>query len=267
MRPYFWLPWDKPFPPLTDEVIHEVEDKLGVKLPESYLEVMRARNGGLLRFARYLAPTGYDWKCIGVEKFEAISFDTIFKSTWNSKILSEIWGIPLKLVVLSSDGHRHVALDYRSSPPDSAPSVIFLDDVEPDKVFWLAPNFETFVDSLLDGIWSHVIGFVGVGEEIDPLKDRINRLLEVDLRRRVLPNQSVVYEDQKEEWESTLESYAELSLQKNTPSYYPWFPQCDWLFFYDVKDYPIAEDVWQKVSQNCGYEAIKVHTPVCIEDY
>ena len=40
-------------PPLTDEMIRSAESRLGYKLPESYLDVIRIKNGGSLKRSRF----------------------------------------------------------------------------------------------------------------------------------------------------------------------------------------------------------------------
>ncbi|MCM3281123.1 SMI1/KNR4 family protein [Exiguobacterium sp. MER 193] len=35
-------------PDLTEEILRDVESRLGVKLPESYIELIRTQNGGFI---------------------------------------------------------------------------------------------------------------------------------------------------------------------------------------------------------------------------
>src|SRR5687767_3040881 len=63
MRDYFWLPPAKEFThaPLTDEQIAAAEELLGVRLPQAYIEIIRAQNGGYLRFDTYPSPEPTNW--------------------------------------------------------------------------------------------------------------------------------------------------------------------------------------------------------------
>jgi hypothetical protein len=38
-------------PPLTEAVIRDTEIRLGVRLPKSYLDILKQQNGGYLRFS------------------------------------------------------------------------------------------------------------------------------------------------------------------------------------------------------------------------
>jgi hypothetical protein len=44
-------------PPLTDEMVHAAEASVGYKLPESYLGLLRVRNGGTPRRCCFPTPT------------------------------------------------------------------------------------------------------------------------------------------------------------------------------------------------------------------
>jgi hypothetical protein len=60
----------------------------------------------------------------------------------------EEWGMPEGIVLLSSEGHTSIALDYRASGPSGPPTVAWI-DVEMGEEAQLAESFEAFVAALV----------------------------------------------------------------------------------------------------------------------
>ena len=58
-------------PPLTDEMVRAAERTLGVRLPESYLRLLRVRNGGYVRRGCFPVPPTAD------EPEEPVRIETI----------------------------------------------------------------------------------------------------------------------------------------------------------------------------------------------
>ena len=82
--------------------------------------------------------------------------------------------MPKGIVLLSGDEHTWVALDYRSCGPTGEPSITWFDNEMEEEVA-LAPNFQAFLDGLVDGDHRHIFGFVGVGETADQLLAGLQR--------------------------------------------------------------------------------------------
>jgi hypothetical protein len=121
-------------PPLTDEAVAEAERKIGHRLPEAYLALLRVQNGGYIRYGlpesvheviagigpHYPSLTDFDWEGVG----ECISF--------------ELDG----LVPFDGDGHWHMCLDYRGGR--SVPAVTHA-DIECDAETLVAETFEGYL--------------------------------------------------------------------------------------------------------------------------
>lgn len=130
--------------PVSEAIINKAEEELGVKLPQSYLQLLREQNGGAIRSNAHPASEPNNWAedhvqidyLMGIEEGEGILA---------SAYLIEEWDMPKGLVLLSGDGHSWVALDYRLTREN--PSVIYIDN-ESGQLFELAPSFEVFLEGL-----------------------------------------------------------------------------------------------------------------------
>ena len=121
--------------PINDELIKKAEEVLNVKLPESYINLLKEQNGGTLRLDAHPTSEPNSWADdhVNVSGLYGISFDEN-----ESSILEN-------LVLLSGDGHTWIALDYRNVAEN--PPVIFIDN-EVEQIIELAPNFESFLQNL-----------------------------------------------------------------------------------------------------------------------
>lgn len=165
MREHLWRtpPGAAMRPPVTDDAVRDAQRRLGVKLLTSYVELLKVRNGGYLRYDSHPAavPTSWATDHVGVEHIMGIGpgpAGNILDTPW----LVEEWGMPEGLVLLSGDGHTWIALDYRSCGPSGEPSVVWIDN-ELDEEVRLAPDFQTFLDGLVPGNHRHVFGLEIIG--------------------------------------------------------------------------------------------------------
>jgi len=146
-------------PPLSDELVAAAEAILGLRLPRSYLALMKVCNGGALK-AGLGCPTRVptSWAPDHVSPREingipAVGEVDIDDPYWcgdgilMTRYMTREWGLPEHLVLLTGDGHDWIALDYRASGPEGEPSVAWI-DVEVGQELQLAPTFAAFVDSL-----------------------------------------------------------------------------------------------------------------------
>ena len=134
-------------PPLTDELVHQAETTLGVKLPESLLDLLRESNGGFLK-RRHFGQ---------IENGEHVEMSLVTGIGWRhgldgelgSLYMSAEWEYPEGLLWLDGDGHCGVFLDYRTCGPHGEPSVVWY-DTEDDEPYphQIAPTFETFLSQL-----------------------------------------------------------------------------------------------------------------------
>ncbi len=137
-------------PPLNDEDVLQAESKLGYRLPEAYLELLRERNGGTpirccfpMAVATSWAPdhvaidailgVGGEW---GIDGADGLG---------SADMIAE-WGYPDVGVVIChtpSGGHDAVMLDYSRCGRGGEPSVVYIDEDRSVKL--MAPSFESFL--------------------------------------------------------------------------------------------------------------------------
>ena len=133
--------------PINDELIKKAEEVLNVKLPESYINLLKEQNGGTLRLDVHPTPKPNSWADdhVNVSGLYGISFNENESSILESRYLIREWEMPENIVLLSGDGHTWIALDYRNVAEN--PPVIFIDN-EVEQIIELAPNFESFLQNL-----------------------------------------------------------------------------------------------------------------------
>ncbi|MBM7690745.1 hypothetical protein JOC77_000148 [Peribacillus deserti] len=130
--------------PLTDEMVKKAEEELKVKLPESYIKILKEQNGGYINYDSHPSDTPNSWADdhVNVEHILGIGEEN---GILESAYLIEEWDLPKNVVLVTGDGHSWIALDYRNTKVD--PPVIFI-DVDLELIFELAPNFESFLNGL-----------------------------------------------------------------------------------------------------------------------
>jgi hypothetical protein len=147
--------WDGPS--LTFELVKVAEGSLGVKLPQSYIDVLAVRNGGYLHLNSYLAVTGSGVRRFSIPALMGIggthSIDSMRNGVCLSDFLLNQWHYPNLGVVICHFGHAGVVLDYSSSGPFGEPSVKFA-DVEGWGVLEVSSVANDFA-TLLSGLTVH----------------------------------------------------------------------------------------------------------------
>ncbi|MFV5997946.1 SMI1/KNR4 family protein [Streptomyces sp. NPDC056231] len=138
-------------PPLTDEVVAEAEQTLGVALPLSLLDLLRVENGGEVSSDWNAFPTDQptSWSADHVPFGElmGIGHRERMVSLLDTPYLVEEWDLPSPVVLISGDGHYWIALDYRECGRQGQPSVTWL-DTDLDMELRLAADFRSFVEGL-----------------------------------------------------------------------------------------------------------------------
>lgn len=143
-------------PALTQATVAEAERALGLRLPESLLDLLRVQNGGGVTADRdafpTIQPTSWSEDHIPFTELMGIGTDGHGLSLLDTPYLVEEWGLPSPVVLLSGDGHYWIGLDYRACDESAEPSVTWFDS-ESGTELPLAADFRTFVEGLQPMVW------------------------------------------------------------------------------------------------------------------
>lgn len=139
------------FEPLSDEMIEEAEEKIGVKLPSSYIGILKQQNGGYINFNAHPSniPTSWADDHVNIDHIYGIGTGEEI-GILDSAYLIQEWDLPENVVLISGDGHSWIALDYREGKTE--PTVIFI-DVDDEQTVELASSFEVFLNGLT--VWKY----------------------------------------------------------------------------------------------------------------
>lgn len=140
-------------PPLGEGMVENAERELGVKLPASYIELLRTQNGGVpVRRCFYTDfPTSWSEDHFAISAIRGIGGEWgIDASIGGSDYLIREWEYPDIGVVAfhtPSGGHDAVMLDYSRNGRSEPPGVIYVDE---DRIVRpVADSFENFIDGLV----------------------------------------------------------------------------------------------------------------------
>lgn len=144
-------------PAPSDALIASVEEELGgYRLPDSYVELARMHNGGMLQRDCYPMdePTSWAADHIRISGFYALGRT----ATWSlcgdlgSTFMREEWGYPdigIGIADTPSAGHEQIMLDYRECGRRGEPRVVHVDQEADYRITPVAPDFATFVRGLV----------------------------------------------------------------------------------------------------------------------
>ena len=172
----FWDEIDERPKELTDKMVENAEKQLGYKLPKSYIELLKSRNGGYPVNTCYPTNEKTSWADdhIEIETIYGIGIENGIDNEYGSNYLIEAWEYPaIGILICScpSGGHDVVMLDYSDCGKDGEPKVVHIDmeteNGEP-KITVLAQNFETFVKGLKPDI-----EFETTTEDDDPTSPKV----------------------------------------------------------------------------------------------
>ncbi len=269
MREHLWrTPFDSAKQhALSDEMVRDAEQRLGVKLPAAYIDILKVQNGGYLRYDTYPSPVPTSWSRdhIGVDHIMGIGPGEA-GDILATPYLVEEWEMPKGIVLLSGDGHTWVALDYRTCGPTGEPSVTWFDNEMEEEVA-LAPNFQTFVDGLVDGDHRHIFGFVGVGETADQLLAGLGQAFNTSFTSST-PFPS--FSGPLSAWNRYMDRERDLWVYPNKDAagddHYPDHPECDWLLACEIRR-DEAERVAALIAEHVPYPAVLLHRPPWLLEY
>lgn len=132
-------------PEITNIEIEQAEKLFGVKLPASYLDLMREKNGGTLLYNSFSSKKVEDGFLI-IDYLLGVSLEDGIGET---PYMIDEWELPSEIILLSGDGHSWVVLDYRNYSGENPP-ISFI-DVEVNKDVKIAKDFTDFVTHLQKG--------------------------------------------------------------------------------------------------------------------
>ncbi|OZS77799.1 hypothetical protein CF394_08575 [Tetzosporium hominis] len=130
--------------PLTNKMVKEAEENLKVKLPKSYINLLKTQNGGYINYDSFptKVPTSWAEDHIHVDYLFGIAEN---KGILQSAYLIQEWDLPKDIVLISGDGHSWVALDYRKT--NEEPPILYI-DAESNQVIEIARSFKPFIKGL-----------------------------------------------------------------------------------------------------------------------
>ncbi len=145
--------WDSNYnsnPPLNHEMIQQAEDELGLKLPDSFLALLKIQNGGYTKGFAFPMTEKTTWadNHVPLNELFGIVLDKKANSSQNimlSGYMTKEWDLPDKQILLTGDGHWWITLDYRQG---SIPTVRWIDS-ECGEDIHIANSFYDFYDGLV----------------------------------------------------------------------------------------------------------------------
>jgi hypothetical protein len=143
--------------PLTDAMVREAEQELGFRLPASYIELMKHRNGGIpvKKCHRTRERSSWAEDHIAINGIYGLDRDREYSlcGYFCSRFWETEWEYPhigIYICDCPSAGHDMVCLDYRYCGPDGEPQVVHIDNESDNKITFVARNFESFIRGLDD---------------------------------------------------------------------------------------------------------------------
>jgi len=154
----FWYSAYQPNADLTPEMVKKAETILGIKLPAAFINLLHIQNGGETQGLVCPTTVKTSWadNHVPFDEMFGIAFldtepqeeatETSAFNIMDTADLTKEWGLPAKQIVINSDGHCSITLDYRLD--ENAPVVSWI-DVDSEEDIPLAPNFEAFINQLI----------------------------------------------------------------------------------------------------------------------
>jgi hypothetical protein len=134
--------------PIDDEIIKKAEKILGVRLPLSFISLMKEQNGGELTYPYFMLPDREGKYHLNIDP---IHFEEDDVSILSSRELLEDAKIPKEFVVLWTDFHHWLVMDYRNTKVN--PTIKYIqEDYSTDEMSWkyikMADTFNDFLKQL-----------------------------------------------------------------------------------------------------------------------
>lgn len=112
----YLLEGGKPNPRLTEKMIVTAEKILGYKLPIYYLDILRELNGGYLHKFEFEHDEEIEGQgdSVCIPEIFGIGYEGGIDGKHGSQYLIQEWNYPDTGIVISSEGHTAIMLDYSS---------------------------------------------------------------------------------------------------------------------------------------------------------
>lgn len=144
--------------PPTRELIASLEEELGgYRLPDSYLALMTAHNGGVPSRVCFPMPEATSWADDHIEITGIRGVGRTRRQSLGGEFGSRFWidmweypDIGVYFADTPSAGHDLLALDYRACGRRGEPTVVHVDQEGDFAITLVAENFEAFVTGLVD---------------------------------------------------------------------------------------------------------------------
>lgn len=136
---------------ITDVIIRNVEERLGYKLPGSYIELIKTKNGGTPINTCFPTKEPTCW----AEDHIEISGICGVTGSWgllDALDMKEDWEYPnIGIIICQSPsaGHDAIMLDYRNIETEDEPKVVHVEVEDKPKITYLCDTFEEFIKGLV----------------------------------------------------------------------------------------------------------------------
>lgn len=131
------------FEQLTLAVLEKVEKNLHVKLPNTYIDLMKQHNGGTLAYTTLISSRLPD----GEAEIDEIKGIDLEEGIIESNYLTNEWELDSKLIIFAGDGNYWLAFDYRKHDSNE-PAVVYIEEDTDNKPIKIAKNFALFLKKL-----------------------------------------------------------------------------------------------------------------------
>lgn len=132
---------------LDENKVKEVENSIGYKLSNSYIEFLKIQNGG------YLSENfGECWlrAIFGISKDEKSIYDGL-ENLFDDSIVE--WNYPNTLIPFgeTQSGHDWYAMDYSDVSKNEEPKIVRVETEDNNKKYFVANNFKEFINMVYSG--------------------------------------------------------------------------------------------------------------------
>lgn len=154
--------------PLSDKMIQAVQAAIRYKLPDSYIELLRSRNGGIPIKKNHRTSQPTSWAPDHIAITGIYGLDHSKPSSLCGEFGTEFWikegGYPdigVYFADCPSAGHDLLCLDYRDCGPKGEPRVVHVDQELDYRITPVAATFEAFIRGLEETIEPPYCGDAG----------------------------------------------------------------------------------------------------------